>query len=171
MRRAPGALCVACRCGSLRPASYDAVLFADVDLDSYPLSHEEGPLATLTAGLDRSGVTLEPAALLRVRFGRAMHAARGPVVLARVTHDRQARECYSAAVWTELRHMPRRCAAKVACVGEGGIVADFDPAAGEGIECRRVACEAPQHLSESLCRTWSCVAAMARGRTRRSCRV
>ena len=134
----------------LRPASYDAVLFADVDLDSYPLSHEEGPLATLTAELDRSGVTLEPAALLRVRFGRAMQAARGTVALARVTHDRQARECYPAAVWTELRaHAEATGAAKVACVGEGGIVADFDPAAGEGIECKRVACEAPQHLSEA----------------------
>lgn len=135
---------------ALRPDSYDAVLFADVDLDSYPLSHEEGPLATLTAELDRSGVTLEPAALLRVRFGRAMQAAHGPVVLARVTHDRQARECYPAAVWTELRARAEAAgAAKVACVGEGGIVADFDPAAGEGIECKRVACEAPQHLSEA----------------------
>lgn len=135
---------------ALRPDSYDAVLFADVDLDSYPLSHEEGPLATLTAELGRSGVTLEPAALLRVRFGRAMQAARGPVALARVTHDRQARECYPAAVWTELRaHAEATGAAKVASVGEGGIVADFDPAAGEGIECKRVACEAPQHLSEA----------------------
>lgn len=135
---------------ALRPGSYDAVLFADVDLDSYPLSHEEGPLATLTASLGREGVTLEPAALLRVRFGRAMQAARGPVVLARVTHDRQARECYPAAVWTELRARAEAAgAAKVACVGEGGIVADFDPAAGEGIECKRVACEAPQHLSEA----------------------
>lgn len=135
---------------TLRPASYDAVLFADVDLDSYPLSHEEGPLATLTAELDRSGATLEPAALLRVRFGRAMQAARGPVALARVTHDRQARECYPAAVWTELRaHAEATGAVKVACVGEGGIVADFDPAAGEGIECKHVACEAPQHLSEA----------------------
>lgn len=135
---------------ALRPDSYDAVLFADVDLDSYPLSHEEGPLATLTAELDRSGVTLEPAALLRVRFGRAMQAARGPVALARVTHDRQARECYPAAAWTELRaHAEATGAARVSCVGEGGIVADFDPAAGEGIECNRAACEAPQHLSEA----------------------
>lgn len=135
---------------ALRPDSYDAVLFADVDLDSYPLSHEEGPLATLTAELDRSSVTLEPAALLRVRFGRAMQAARGPVALARVTHDRQARECYPAAAWTELRaHAEATGAARVSCVGEGGIVADFDPAAGEGIECKRVACEAPQHLSEA----------------------
>lgn len=135
---------------ALRPDSYDAVLFADVDLDSYPLSHEEGPLATLTASLGREGVALEPAALLHVRFGRAMQAARGPVALARVTHDRQARDCYPAAVWTELRaHAEATGAAKVACVGEGGIVADFDPAVGEGIECKRVACEAPQHLSEA----------------------
>lgn len=158
---------------ALRPGSYDAVLFADVDLDSYPLSHEEGPLATLTASLGREGVTLEPAALLRVRFGHAMQAARGPVVLARVTHDRQARECYPAAVWTELRaHAEAAEAAKVAddakaaddakttgdakaadadkakCVGEGDIVKDFDPAAGEGLRRERVACEAPQHLSD-----------------------
>lgn len=139
---------------ALRPNSYDAVLFADVDLDSYPLSHEEGPLATLTEELDRGGVTLEPAALLRVRFGRAMQAARGSVVLARVTHDRQARECYPAAVWTELRAHAKAAdadkaagAAKATCVGEGDIVRDFDPAAGEGLERKWVACEAPQHLS------------------------
>lgn len=157
---------------ALRPGSYDAVLFADVDLDSYPLSHEEGPLATLTASLGREGVTLEPAALLRVRFGRAMQASRGPVTLARVTHDRQARECYPAAVWTELRaHAEAAEAAreadtdkaaddakttgdakvagadKATCVGEGDIVRDFDPAAGEGLKRERVTCEAPQHLS------------------------
>ena len=157
---------------ALRPGSYDAVLFADVDLDSYPLSHEEGPLATLTASLGREGVTLEPAALLRVRFGHAMQAARGPVTLARVTHDRQARECYPAAVWTELRAHAEAAdadkaaeAAKVAdtdkatddtkatgadktkCVGEGDIVRDYDPAAGEGLKRERVTCEAPQHLS------------------------
>lgn len=132
----------------LRPGGYDAVLFADVDLDSYPLSHEEGPLATLTAELRRDGVSLEPAALLRVRFGRAMQAASGPVALARVAHDRQARECYPAAVWTELRaHAEAAGAAKPTCVGEGDIIADFDPAAGEGLKRERVTCEAPQHLS------------------------
>lgn len=132
----------------LRPGGYDAVLFADVDLDSYPLSHEEGPLATLTAELRRDGVSLEPAALLRVRFGRAMQAASGPVALARVTHDRQARECYPAAVWTELRaHAEAAGAAKPTRVGEGDIIADFDPAAGEGLRRERVTCEAPQHLS------------------------
>lgn len=133
----------------LRPGDYDAVLFADVDLGSYPLSHEEGPLATLTAELRRDGVSLEPAALLRVRFGRAMQAASGPVALARVTHDRQARECYPAAVWTELRaHAEAAGAAKPTRVGEGDIIADFDPAAGEGLGRERVTCEAPQHLSD-----------------------
>lgn len=150
---------------ALRPGSYDAVLFADVDLDSYPLSHEEGPLATLTASLGREGVTLEPAALLRARFGHAMQASRGPVTLARVTHDRQARECYPAAVWTELRAHAEADGAKIAddaktagdakaagadkakCVGEGDIVKDFDPTAGEGLKRERVTCEAPQHLS------------------------
>lgn len=133
----------------LRPGGYDAVLFADVDLDSYPLSHEEGPLATLTAELRRDGVSLEPAALLRVRFGRAMQTASGPVALARVTHDRQARECYPAAVWTELRaHAEAAGAAKPTRVGEGDIIADFDSAAGEGLRRERVTCEAPQHLSD-----------------------
>lgn len=133
----------------LRPGGYDAVLFADVDLDSYPLSHEEGPLATLMAELRRDGVSLEPAALLRVRFGRAMQATSGPVALARVTHNRQARECYPAAVWTELRaHAEAAGAAKPTCVGEGDIIADFDPAAGEGLKRERVTCEAPQHLSD-----------------------
>lgn len=133
---------------ALRPGSYDAVLFADVDLDSYPLSHEEGPLATLTASLGREGVTLEPAALLRARFGHATQASRGPVTLARVTHDRQARECYPAAVWTELwAHAEAAGAAKPMRVGEGDIIADFDPAAGEGLKRERVTCEAPQHLS------------------------
>lgn len=133
----------------LRPGGYDAVLFADVDLDSYPLSHEEGPLATLTAELRRDGVSLEPAALLRVRFGRAMQATSGPVALARVTHDRQARECYPAAVWTELRaHAEAAGAARPTRVGEGDIIADFDPAAGEGFRRERVTCEAPQRLSD-----------------------
>ena len=133
----------------LRPGGYDAVLFADVDLDSYPLSHEEGPLATLTAELRRDGVSLELAALLRVRFGRAMQATSGPVALARVTHDRQARECYPAAVWTELRaHAEAAGAARPTRVGEGDIIADFDPAAGEGFRRERVTCEAPQHLSD-----------------------
>ena len=133
---------------AMRPDSYDAVFFADVDLDGYPLSHEEGPLATLAAALGRTGVELEPAALLRVRFARAMQASRARAVLARVTHDRQARDRYPAAIWTELHARAKAVGdANIATVGEGDIVADFDPAAGEGLVREGVTCEAPQHLS------------------------
>ena len=133
---------------ALRPDSYDAVFFADVDLDSYPLSHEEGPLATLAAALGRTGVTLEPAAQLRVQFARAAQASRMRAVLARVTHDRQARDRYPAAIWTELHARAAAAGtADVETVGEGDIVADFDPAAGEGLMRETVSCEAPQHLS------------------------
>lgn len=66
-----------------------------------------------------------------------------------MTHDRQARECYPAAVWTELwAHAEAAGAAKLMRVGEGDIIADFDPAAGEGLRRERVTCEAPQHLSD-----------------------
>ena len=68
-------------------------------------------------------------------------------------------------MWTELRAHAEVAEAKVAddakatdaakaadadkakCVGEGDIVRDFDPAAGEGLKRERVTCEAPQHLS------------------------
>ena len=133
---------------AMRPGSYDAVFFADVDLESYPLSHEEGPLATLAAALGRAGVTLEPAALLRVQFARAMRTSRSRGILVRVTHDRQARDRYPAAIWTELHARAEAIGAvDITMVGEGDIVADFDPAAGEGLVRETVSCEAPQHLS------------------------
>ena len=132
---------------ALCPGGADALFFADVDLDSYPLSHEEGPLATLAAALGRTGVALEPAALLRARFRRAMEAVSARPVLARVTHDRQARDRYPAAIWTELHARAEAAdAVELTTVGEGDIVADFDPAAGEGLERETVRCEAPQHL-------------------------
>ena len=87
---------------ALRPGSYDAVLFADVDLDSYPLSHEEGPLATLTASLGREGVT--PMNLPRAKellhevFAETLaeHAGKrgteGPLVPLSPVEERQAAE-------------------------------------------------------------------------------
>ena len=51
---------------------------------------------------------------------------------------------------TELRaHAEVAGAAKVRAWARAVLSPISDPAAGEGIECRRVACEAPQHLSES----------------------
>ncbi|MFR2030228.1 MAG: hypothetical protein ACLS3M_01660 [Collinsella sp.] len=96
----------------------------------------------------------------------AARCPRGPVALARVTHDRQARECYPAAVRTELRAHAGAIAAKVACVG----VAVSSPILIQRGEASRCACEAPQHLSKAAVPYLSYVAAMA-GRERRSCRV
>lgn len=134
--------------------SVDAVFIADVDVENFPLSHEEGALSTLAAKLGAAPVELEPAACLRDLFGRTLAAARGRAVLARVTHDRQAKDRYPAAIWTELLAAARaagRIAATIS-VGEGDIVADLDLAAGRGLKCRRVACLPPQELGEDAIR-------------------
>ncbi len=130
----------------LTPGSTGSVFFADVDAGSYPLAHEEGPLATLSARLGAPRVSIEPAALLRERVARVLRAASGPCTLARVTHDRQAKDRYPAAVWTELA---AATGAEARCVGEGAVVADFDLSSGEGLGCERAWCEAPQHLGET----------------------
>ena len=130
----------------LGPGSVDAVFFADMDIQSYPLSHEEGPLATLSARLSMPRIALEPAALLRERVAAARRAAAGPVCLARVTHDRQAKDRYPAAIWTEL---VSAAGAEPACVGESEVVADFDPAFGEALRTEHVVCAAPQYLGEA----------------------
>ena len=66
------------------------------------LAHEEGALEALSAKLGVAPVELEPAARLRDLFDRALAAARFRAILARVTHDRQAKDRYPAAMWTEL---------------------------------------------------------------------
>lgn len=131
---------------ALEPHPARAVLFSDVDADGYPLSHEEGPLATLAAELKASTLSLEPAARLRDLFARVRVAAPCAATLARVTHDRQAKDRYPAAIWTELRAQAPGSEA-LRTVGEGDIVRDFDPAGGAGMRRERVACLPPQELS------------------------
>ena len=122
----------------------DGLLFADVDVYGYPLAHEEGPLATMSAVLARPTVAIEPVARIRALFARALSVA--PVAtLARVTHDRQAKDRYPAAIWTELI---TRAGVKPRLVGEGAIVRDLDPAAGEGLRAESVACLLPQQLGD-----------------------
>ena len=128
----------------LRAGSVDALLFADVDVHGYPLAHEEGPLVTMSAELGRPAVAMEPVARIRALFARALSAA--PVAtLARVTHDRQAKDRYPAAIWTELIS---RAGAKPVSVGEGAIVSDLDTAAGEGLRTESAACLPPQQLGD-----------------------
>ena len=122
----------------------DALLFADVDVRGYPLAHEEGPLATMSAELGRPTVAIEPVARVRALFARALSVA--PVAaLARVTHDRQAKDRYPAAIWTELI---TRAGVEPAPVGEGAIVPDLDTAAGEGLRPEPVTCLPPQQLGD-----------------------
>ena len=130
---------------ALLPAgSLDAILFADVDVSGYPLSHEEGPLATMSAELGRPTVSIEPAARIRTLFARALSVARD-AVLARVTHDRQAKDRYPAAIWAQLA---ARSAGKPLSVGEGDLVRDLDPASGKGLRRVREECLPPQQLSD-----------------------
>ena len=134
----------------LRADSFDAVFFADVSQDAYSLKGAEGPLVTLAEKLGCAPVAMEPAPRQREVFARASLAARGFALMARVTHDRQAKDRYPAAIWTELSAQAEH-AGVLACasVDEGDIAADLDPAAMEGAACETVACEAPQHLSDA----------------------
>lgn len=129
---------------ALEPGSVGALFMADVDVASYPLSHEEGPLSTLAEHLGWRTLTLEPAARLRDEAERALEAASGRTVLARVTHDRQAKDRYPAAIWTELA---TRTGGEPQTVGEGDIAADIDPSCTLP-RTERVGCLDPQHISD-----------------------
>jgi len=128
-----------------RPAgSVPAALVTDVDVASYPLSHEEGPAFTLARRLGREPLVFEPVGVQRCRMRRILSAA-GAVTLARVTHDRQAKDRYPAAIWTELRaQVPGTRAMEV---GEDDIVGDFTPGA-PAPATETVVCLPPQLLSE-----------------------
>ncbi len=131
-------------------ASVDAVFIADVDIDNFGLSHEEGAATTLANKLGAPALELEPAARLRDLFERTCAASRGGVVLARVTHDRQAKDRYPAAIWTELaaRQRAQGVQPHVVRVGEGEVVENLDIAGGEGMRTSRVDCLPPQTLAD-----------------------
>ena len=80
--------------------AYAGMLVADVDVSSYPLAHVEGALATMACDLGAEPVAVEPMVRLRLHVARVLGAAAGRSVFARVTHDRQAKPCYPAAIWS-----------------------------------------------------------------------
>lgn len=127
--------------------SFAAALFIDMGTAEYPLTSEEGLAVSLAEQLSASSVEAEPAASQRFAFESALRAVSGTSIFARVTHDRQAKECYPAAIWTELLAQvnDESC---VLTVGEDNIVRDFDVAAGSGMEQERVSCLPPQQLSD-----------------------
>lgn len=142
--RASVAICSMDAAAARPVGSVSAALVTDVDVASYPLSHEEGPAFTLARRLGREPLVFEPVGVQRCRMHRILDAA-GAVTLARVTHDRQAKDRYPAAIWTELRaQAPGTHAMEV---GEDDIVGDFTPGA-PAPATETVACLPPQLLSE-----------------------
>ncbi len=126
--------------------TFAAALFIDVDVSSYPLSREEGICPALAAALDAEDISADPASRQRFLFEGALRAVGGACAFARVTHDRQAKENYPAAIWTELAARARDASYRT--VGEGDVVGDLDCAATEGMGTQRVHCLPPQQLSE-----------------------
>ena len=143
----------ASQASELAPGAVDALLAADTDIAGYPLAHTEGPVAELASSLGAAPLEIEPIARLRARFSRLLAAPVAPAVLARVTHDRQAKDRYPAAVWTELlaaREVALGERPRVESVGEGDVVRDFDTAAGAGLVREQVSCLAPQRLGPAV---------------------
>ena len=129
--------------------SVGGMLLADVDVESYPLSHEEGMPAELARELGCTPLELEPACRLRIRFRRALAASSTRPVLARVTHDAQADERYPAPTWTEIKRAMERAGEEscVRTVGEESLAADLDVSGGRGLRVEHVTCQPPQQLS------------------------
>lgn len=127
-----------------RPGSFAALLLVDVDTEHYKLDGEEGPLGELAQAWDAQGIELDAPALQQLRARRALEAARR-AVLARVTHDRQAKDRYPAALWTMLR-TPED---PVRLVGEEDLVRRFDRHGGLGMRVEHVPCMPPQSLSDA----------------------
>ena len=135
---------------TLLPAgSVGGLLLADVDVDSYPLKHDQGLAADLAARLDASPLSLEPADAQRLEFSRALALPSGRAVLARVARDGQADERYPAAIWTELWRGMERPEERRRRVGEECFARDFDPAEGRGLRREQVECLPPQRIDEA----------------------
>ena len=129
------------------PGTFDAMVFLDVDAEAYSLAVKEDASTLLGERLAAAPVAIDPAPYQRVLFDRAVRASSGAAILARVTHDRQAKDIYPAAIWTELRARAG-AAASVEQTDEGDIVRDLDPSGAVGLDACQVQCLPPQQLSD-----------------------
>ena len=130
-----------------RPGTFDAMVFLDVGAETYSLAVKEDASTLLGERLAAAPVAIDPASYQRVLFDRAVRASAGATILARVTHDRQAKDIYPAAIWTELRARAG-AAASVEQTDEGDIVRDLDPSGAVGLDACQVQCLPPQQLSD-----------------------
>ena len=129
------------------PGTFDAMVFLDVDAEVFSLAVKEDASTLLGERLAAAPVAIDPASYQRVLFDRAVRASAGATILARVTHDRQTKDVYPAAIWTELRTRAG-AAANVEQTDEGDIVRDLDPSGAVGLDTCQVQCLPPQQLSD-----------------------
>ena len=127
------------------------MLLADVDIESYPLRRPEGRGDHAASARVLPFRSIPPLACETSLAGPLAPCA---ATLARVTHDRQAKDRYPAAIWTELLARAQASSKEdsstlslVRSVGEGDVAANFDPMACRDMEVRQVECLAPQRLS------------------------
>lgn len=129
------------------PGTFDAMVFLDVDAEAYSLAVKEDASTLLGERLMTAPVAIDPASYQHVLFDRAVRASVGATILARVTHDRQAKDVYPAAIWTEL--LARAGAtANVEQTDEGDIVRDLDPSGAVGLDTCQIQCLPPQQLGD-----------------------
>ncbi len=128
----------------LAPGAVGGLFLADMDVESYPAPRAEGTLETLAEVWGAPAFSFDAAARQTGMLARALEAAEGRAVCARVTHDAQAKDLYPAALWAELS----AGAARIEETGEDDAAGDLDPAGARGMRRERVSCEPPQHLSE-----------------------
>ena len=120
------------------PMSYDAVLLANADAASYPLSVRATVADLLAEKLGAAPYAMAPAPRQRRAFRCALGTARTSAALAYVAHDAHGEELYPALALTELRAreaaLPARTPAAHAepLPTEGALFANLDPAGGRG---------------------------------------
>lgn len=116
-------------------AAFGAVLLADVDAESYPLTERDTVSSVLAAKLGCTGISAAAAACQRDIVARCLQAARHDAVLSYVSFDDAAEKRFPALAYAELRD---KAAAKghleliAALPGEHMLYENLDAAGGEG---------------------------------------
>ena len=117
------------------PASFGAVLFADSDAASYPLSERDTVSSMLAAKLGCAGLRLAPAARQRDLVARGLQAAHTAATLSYVGHDNAAEKRFPALFYEERRaeaEAAGMCQVVQGLPGEGALFANLDASGARG---------------------------------------
>ncbi len=131
---------------AMSPRNVDALVCTDVDSGRYSLADRPDPLHPLQEELACDAVHARGSGAHRDQFFRAFYTSRGPVVLARVTHDFAGDETYPALVWDEVKRETEP--SEVEYVGT--LFANADMSFGAGAEADSVEIADPWHLGDTL---------------------